>query len=138
MINILTKYLKWIEYNKLKNPKDLIECISDDIRRSAISRIKRDENLFNAFRCTYVYRCKFLDQIRKDKRQKIYTQVKNKILKFKPAITIPLYKNNTPATYIVTVNDFDIEPIDDTVFMVYLRVDIGIKISVKRLYYIDS
>mgnify|MGYP006957392550 FL=1 len=113
MINILTKYLKWIEYHKLRNPRDLIECISDDIRRSAISRIKCDKKLFNAFRCTYVYRCKFLDQVRKDKRQKIYTQVKNKILKSKPEITIPLYKNNTPATCIVTVNDFDIEPIDD-------------------------
>ena len=137
MINLLNKYIKWTEYNKLRNIKDLIACISDDIRRSAINKIDCDANLLNTFRCTYIYKCEFLKHVKENERQKLYTKIKNKILKSEIEAVIPINKNNNnmPATYNVTVNDFDIEPISNADSIIYLRVDIGIKIRVKRLYY---
>ena len=140
MINLLNKYIKWTEYNKLRNIKDLIACISDDIRRSAINKIDCDANLLNTFRCTYIYKCEFLKHVKENERQKLYTKIKNKILKSQIEAAIPIDKdnNNMPATYNVTINDFDIESISNTNSIIYLRVDMGIKIRVKRLYYIDE
>lgn len=140
MINLLNKYIKWTEYNKLRNIKDLIACISDDIRRSAINKIDCDANLLNTFRCTYVYKCEFLKHVKENERQKLYTKIKNKMLKSQIEAAIPIDKdnNNMPATYNVTVNDFDIESISNVNSIIYLRVDMGIKIRVKRLYYIDE
>ena len=140
MINLLNKYIKWTEYNKLRNIKDLIACISDDIRRSAINKIDCDANLLNTFRCTYIYKCEFLKHVKENERQKLYTKIKNKMLKSKIEAAIPIDKdnNNMPATYNVTINDFDIESISNTNSIIYLRVDMGIKIRVKRLYYIDE
>ena len=54
------------------------------------------------------------------------------------AIPIDKDNNNMPATYNVTINDFDIESISNVNSIIYLRVDMGIKIRVKRLYYIDE
>ena len=140
MINLLNKYIKWTEYNKLRNIKDLIACISDDIRRSAINKIDCDANLLNTFRCTYIYKCEFLKHVKENERQKLYTKIKNKMLKSQIEAAIPIDKdnNNMPATYNVTVNDFDIESISNINSIIYLRVDMGIKIRVKRLYYIDE
>ena len=140
MINLLNKYIKWTEYNKLRNIKDLIACISDDIRRSAINKIDCDANLLNTFRCTYIYKCEFLKHVKENERQKLYTKIKNKMLKSQIEAAIPIDKdnNNMPATYNVTVNDFDIESISNVNSIIYLRVDMGIKIRVKRLYYIDE
>lgn len=140
MINLLNKYIKWTEYNKLRNIKDLIACISDDIRRSAINKIDCDANLLNTFICTYVYKCEFLKHVKENERQKLYTKIKNKMLKSQIEAEIPIDKdnNNMPATYNVTVNDFDIESISNVNSIIYLRVDMGIKIRVKRLYYIDE
>lgn len=140
MINLLNKYIKWTEYNKLRNIKDLIACISDDIRRSAINKIDCDANLLNTFRCTYVYKCEFLKHVKENERQKLYTKIKNKMLKsqIEAAISIDKDNNNMPATYNVTINDFDIESISNVNSIIYLRVDMGIKIRVKRLYYIDE
>lgn len=140
MINLLNKYIKWTEYNKLRNIKDLIACISDDIRRSAINKIDCDANLLNTFRCTYVYKCEFLKHVKENERQKLYTKIKNKMLKSQIEAAIPIDKdnNNMPATYNVTINDFDIESISNVNSIIYLRVDMGIKIRVKRLYYIDE
>lgn len=140
MINLLNKYIKWTEYNKLRNIKDLIACISDDIRRSAINKIDCDANLLNTFRCTYIYKCEFLKHVKENERQKLYSKIKNKMLKSQIEAAIPIDKdnNNMPATYNVTINDFDIESISNVNSIIYLRVDIGIKIRVKRLYYIDE
>lgn len=140
MINLLNKYIKWTEYNKLRNITDLIACISDDIRRSAINKIDYDANLLNTFRCTYIYKCGFLKHVKENERQKLYTKIKNKMLKSKIEAVIPIDKdnNNMPATYNVTINDFDIESISNVNSIIYLRVDMGIKIRVKRLYYIDE
>lgn len=140
MINLLNKYIKWTEYNKLRNIKDLIACISDDIRRNAINKIDCDANLLNTFRCTYIYKCEFLKHVKENERQKLYTKIKNKMLKSQIEAAIPIDKdnNNMPATYNVTVNDFDIESISNINSIIYLRVDMGIKIRVKRLYYIDE
>lgn len=140
MINLLNKYIKWTEYNKLRNIKDLIACISDDIRRNAINKIDCDANLLNTFRCTYIYKCEFLKHVKENKRQKLYTKIKNKMLKSQIEAAIPIDKdnNNMPATYNVTINDFDIESISNVNSIIYLRVDMGIKIRVKRLYYIDE
>ena len=140
MINLLNKYIKWTEYNKLRNIKDLIACISDDIRRSAINKIDCDVNLLNTFRCTYVYKCEFLKHVKENERQKLYTKIKNKMLKSKIEAVIPIDKdnNNMSATYNVTINDFDIESISNVNSIIYLRVDMGIKIRIKRLYYIDE
>lgn len=139
MINLLNKYIKWTEYNKLRNIKNLIECISDDIRRSAVSRIRRDENLFNTFRCTYVYKCEFLKHVKENERQKLYSKIKDKILKSKIEAVMLVDKdnNNMPATYTVTIDDIDIA-ISNANSMIYLRVDVWIKLRVKRLYYIDE
>ena len=140
MINLLNKYIKWTEYNKLRNIKDLIACISDDIRRSAINKIDCDANLLNTFRCTYIYKCEFLKHVKENERQKLYSKIKNKMLKSQIEAAIPIDKdnNNMPATYNVTINDFDIESISNVNSIIYLRVDMGIKIRVKRLYYIDE
>lgn len=140
MINLLNKYIKWTEYNKLRNIKDLIACISDDIRRSAINKIDCDANLLNTFRCTYIYKCEFLKHVKENERQKLYTKIKNKMLKSQIEAAIPIDKdnNNMPATYNVTINDFDIESISNVNSIIYLRVDMGIKIRIKRLYYIDE
>ena len=139
MINLLNKYIKWTGYNKLRNYKDLIECIYDDIKRNAISRIRRDENLFNTFRCTYVYKCEFLKHVKENERQKLYSKIKDKILKSKIEAVIPIDtdNNNMPATYTVIIDDIDIA-ISNANSMIYLRVDVGMKIHVKRLYYIDE
>lgn len=132
MIDLIAKCLKHIEYNKIDTLEEFIDCVSDDIERSAIRKIKNNNGLYDdAFRGTFIYSgpLSFLNEVKeKEARKKIYTKIKSKMIKFKTIVRV------NKMNIIVTLGDVDIDPIRYTNtydIISQVRVDLSIRIRPK-------
>ena len=75
MIDLIVKCLKHIEYNKIDTLEEFIDCLSDDIERSTIRKIKNNNGLYDdAFRGTFIYSwpLSFLNEVKEKEARKKY------------------------------------------------------------------